>query len=943
MSSTPGPVAPGESITYKLLYGNIGSISPSNVNIKMPIPDGTSFLSATDGGIVQNDTITWNIGQLGVGNCGDVQLKVTTDKDLNSGQIVSASASIDPNLSTEYVVKSSTILPIHSELPLKLDFGINQSVTTSNGATIISLTVTNSGTENLQDVKERFLFPTDIYNDYIIPNVDNFVGGQDIDYFDIGNLAPGESRTYFIQIFYSSRLLTGDVKHMILIAKGSNTEQSIVNQDILIDDSPSMLLRLSRDSNPVIPGKPISYTLTYGNVGSGSPSDVILTMPIPEGTDFVSASNGGTLKNGKVKWDIGLLGAGESNSVRVTVTPDAGLPDGTIIKAEAELDPGSISTENSVKSSSVTTVHSQLPLHVNIGINQATTKPANQLTYYLTATNSGTKALLDLTTDIIYENSFVKWNIGTLLPGQSKHYIESGKVPNNVINGGVSQTILLTSGSNVGQVTTSSNLSIDSDSLLHISIASGPNPVTQGERFPYTIAFGNPSNLDFSGVILRAWIPDGTVFDSASYGGFEQDGVVTWNIKHFNSGTGGKVKLWVKPNDQLPDGSLLKARANLSYGTNFKRNIYSKTLTPVRGQEPLKISFKANKSSVSPGDSVTYTIKATNNGSVNLLDLSAFIPETINTYTYYFDLPTDFDTDNLISGTRVYKWDIGNLAPGQSKSVSLNTKIREDAQPGEIQENLVYFDASNAGMSQAMQQQNVLIGSLVSFNQPPSVAVIQSPPDSASLVVGGSDGSAPLPSNTPFVVRWDHSTDPENDAVTYHWQLSASNNFSSPLIDAASANNGKDTLYQTTYGNISKILSDNGVAVGDSIMLYHRVVASDGGNQSMSDTLHITLTRGTLTGIEQQTGLPTVLALHDNYPNPFNPTTTIRYDLPKAGVVRLTVFDVLGRQVAELINSQQAAGKHSVIFNASRLASGVYFYRLSANNHILIKKMLLMK
>jgi photosystem II stability/assembly factor-like uncharacterized protein len=74
--------------------------------------------------------------------------------------------------------------------------------------------------------------------------------------------------------------------------------------------------------------------------------------------------------------------------------------------------------------------------------------------------------------------------------------------------------------------------------------------------------------------------------------------------------------------------------------------------------------------------------------------------------------------------------------------------------------------------------------------------------------------------------------------------------------------------------------------------------------------------------------VPTVFALHQNYPNPFNPTTTIRYELPKSSMVRLTVYDILGREVSVLVNERREAGVHEVKFNAFGLSSGVYICRL---------------
>jgi hypothetical protein len=88
--------------------------------------------------------------------------------------------------------------------------------------------------------------------------------------------------------------------------------------------------------------------------------------------------------------------------------------------------------------------------------------------------------------------------------------------------------------------------------------------------------------------------------------------------------------------------------------------------------------------------------------------------------------------------------------------------------------------------------------------------------------------------------------------------------------------------------------------------------------------------------------IPTEYKL-DNYPNPFNPTTVINYQLPNDGFVTVKVYDMLGREIATLVNGNKNAGYYKVNFDASRLTSGVYIYSIKANNFVLSKKMLLMK
>ena len=88
---------------------------------------------------------------------------------------------------------------------------------------------------------------------------------------------------------------------------------------------------------------------------------------------------------------------------------------------------------------------------------------------------------------------------------------------------------------------------------------------------------------------------------------------------------------------------------------------------------------------------------------------------------------------------------------------------------------------------------------------------------------------------------------------------------------------------------------------------------------------------------------PTHFIVNQNYPNPFNPVTIISYELPTTGFVSLKVFDLIGREVATAVNGQQAAGVYALNFDASKLASGMYFYSIRFDENEITKKMLLIK
>ena len=99
-----------------------------------------------------------------------------------------------------------------------------------------------------------------------------------------------------------------------------------------------------------------------------------------------------------------------------------------------------------------------------------------------------------------------------------------------------------------------------------------------------------------------------------------------------------------------------------------------------------------------------------------------------------------------------------------------------------------------------------------------------------------------------------------------------------------------------------------------------------------------------LTGVENARGIPPQkFALQQNFPNPFNPQTTIRFTIAQSGRVKLTVFNVLGQKVKTLIDDPMQAGAHQVTFDGRNLASGIYWYRLQANGRVKVRKMVLLK
>ena len=115
------------------------------------------------------------------------------------------------------------------------------------------------------------------------------------------------------------------------------------------------------------------------------------------------------------------------------------------------------------------------------------------------------------------------------------------------------------------------------------------------------------------------------------------------------------------------------------------------------------------------------------------------------------------------------------------------------------------------------------------------------------------------------------------------------------------------------------------------------------GNGTSFDYFTVVYSQNITGVIQQNSEIPDRFCLSQNYPNPFNPSTFIKFDIPKNSLVTLKLYDIVGREAATLIENEMAAGSYKFEFNGTNIASGVYFYKLSAGNFSNVKKMVLLK
>jgi Secretion system C-terminal sorting domain len=135
---------------------------------------------------------------------------------------------------------------------------------------------------------------------------------------------------------------------------------------------------------------------------------------------------------------------------------------------------------------------------------------------------------------------------------------------------------------------------------------------------------------------------------------------------------------------------------------------------------------------------------------------------------------------------------------------------------------------------------------------------------------------------------------------------------------------------------------DYDVTVGSGSVAHYTVKAVN-GNKSASSTIDVNISGFVKQTVSDDNGIINFNKLHQNYPNPFNPNTIINYSVKNDGFVKLRVYDILGKEVALLVDENLPAGEYQVEFNANNLESGVYFYEITAGDFRDVKKLLLLK
>ncbi len=371
-----------------------------------------------------------------------------------------------------------------------------------------------------------------------------------------------------------------------------------------------------------------------------------------------------------------------------------------------------------------------------------------------------------------------------------------------------------------------------------------------------------------------------------------------------------------------------------------------------------------------PGKKETFTVDTTLEAEAGTAGGTA-TTKTVGGFVYYefqtagdifwtFNVPNAGAVDSI-----VVQYNLNNQGQ-RGEFVSLNgTNLQNNSGYGEY-----HFDNTNVGVASGWYPVQITAAGLVSG----ATAFQNAPAGQNTLEIKKSwgydffgnvtvyvHGNSPIVLTIPEAVLTGgipHITGSPWSPSGFKYDSLGTGGTISWTVPLASGEYSVEVFYQNVWGNSTAQISvDNGAAM--SVSLPSNTDSTEANNMSSQFSVaagsHTIALSGSganvdyiqlisvLTGVKTTLAVPNTFVLAQNFPNPFNPTTQIEYSIPTRSLVTLAIYNVLGQKVATLVSGVQSVGQHEVTFDASRFASGVYFYRLNAAGYSVTKKMMLIK
>jgi uncharacterized repeat protein (TIGR01451 family) len=718
-----------DAITYTITVENTGNAVATGVTVTDTLPAGLLIDPTSTTANVSGQTAAWAIPSLTPGAPVSYTIAARVANDLPDGMLLRNTASAQssmPGVGT--AVSAPVVTTVRGQAVLELEKQVSSASVKAGGQLTYTLTYRNTGTatsggiviEDLIPPATRFVSASD-------GGVDS--GGGHVTW-TLPPLKAKQTGSVTLTLQVDSVVPNGTrLRNLATISETTSPQASVpatfAGKFPTVSSTPVLEIeKTARTGGTVTADGTAIFDIVYRNVGSDTATNVVISDTLPPGMSLVSASDTPAINGNTLTWTLPQMKAGTKGSLTVTAQADASLADGKVLTNSASV----FSTEQPLPqadTTAVTVLNAVLTLTksadrptANSGIS-ATNTPGDFIAYTLKYENRGGAAATDtvvsdtLPPDVTFVSAtpapdsvagdIVSWNLGTVAanaaPGtvglivQVADDLRDGTVLHNTAT-----IASATTGSTAAQP---ADTIVSSSPVLTISKTSAVSHVTPGQTVAYDITVENVGSDTARNVRITDRLPAEMSFVSATAGGIESGGIVTWDIEADRGplapNTSVTVHVEATADAVITSGTPL---LNISSVTGEEAGgaaippVSSTLLLPVVSSPVLEIDFTADQATVQAGGALLYTLRVRNTGNA--------IAENV---TVAASLPPDGTPQSITDGGTFANgsanWTIGSLPPSGAIELQFSVFIAGGVTDGTAEGSVGVILASNAPSASA--------------------------------------------------------------------------------------------------------------------------------------------------------------------------------------------------------------------------------------------------
>ncbi len=501
----------------------------------------------------------------------------------------------------------------------------------------LEITVINTGPDDRTDITVLLDFPAGLATLFSTTFPGTCPGGScqagEQATFTIASLPAGRGTSFLVPARIAANAADGLEIPFDTAVWDDGVMQHAATDNVIVNLDRSIELALVADRDPVTPGMTLTCVITYGvlSTSPGSP-DAAVTLPVPSGATFLSATHGGALSEGIVTWELGNLNAGSVGEVRAAFRVDEGLGATAFLTTAASYVD---SAGETVRHPAAVRRETTPGLLVGVDASPDPARPNETMDVQVTITNAGpfsaNGVVLEVVTPDDVGTLFSTWfegdcaggscqsgepaifNVGTVPAGKGATFTMPFRVTNGTLDGTVVTFNASLRDASDQRRESSATTAVGAARALEIAVIEDRDPVVPDETIHYSINYGlietAPGAIDAT---LAVPVPSGTTFVAADRGGMLVDGVVTWELGNLDPGTTGERGVTFHVDAGATPGTFLPAEATFADANG--RVTRHGTLTRIEEATPLQFTITASPDPARPGETLDVEFTVTNRG-----------------------------------------------------------------------------------------------------------------------------------------------------------------------------------------------------------------------------------------------------------------------------------------------------------------------------------------